>query len=184
MSLEKTDQNCKSLGNESSHTQLGKVEATVNSKLMTKRTISDPSSPTNLPTMKLKVMLLPSRCFWSPDIYCQKRWRWVQQVANEIWSRIRKEFLWTLQEGKTCKTRERNFRKGDLVLRKTENRRSHWPVARIIETFADKNGVVRIVRLKPGSENNAHWELVRPIAKIVLLVEDKSLTESQGLNQN
>ena len=89
-----------------------------------------------------------------------------------------------MKERKTCKTRRRNFRNGDIILLKSETHRNHWPVARIIETFEEKHGVVRTVRLKLGSENNAQRELVRPIAKIVLLVEGDSLTESQGLNQN
>ena len=51
------------------------------------------------------------------------------------------EFLRTLQERKTCKTRKRNFRNGDIVLLKAETHRNHWPVACIIETLADKHGV-------------------------------------------
>ena len=67
-----------------------------------------------------------------------------------------------------------------------ESRNSSKSLARssLIEIFADKHGAVRTVRLKLGSENNAQRELVRPIAKIVLLVEDNSPMESQGLNQN
>ena len=40
--------------------------------------------------------------------------------------------------------------------------------------FADKHCVVRTVRLKLESERNAEQELVRPVTKIVLLVEDNS----------
>ena len=43
---------------------------------------------------------------------------------------------------------------------KAETHRNHWPVARIIETFEDKHGVVRTVELKLGRENNAQRELV------------------------
>ena len=71
------------------------------------------------------------------------------------------------------------FRKGDIVLLKAETHRNHWLVARIIEAFKDKHGAVRTVRLKRGSENNA-----QRVAKIVLLIEGDSPTESQGLNQN
>ena len=179
----------KSLDEESLHTWLVEVEATVNSRLMTTETISDvksdiPLSPANLLTMKSIVILPPPGCFSSAYISIRKRWRRVQHIANEFWSRWRKEFLQTLQEHKTCKTRRRNFRNGDIVLLKAETHRSHWLIARIIETFEDKYGAVRAVRLKLGSENNAQRELVWLIAKIVLLVEGDSLTESQGLNQN
>ena len=36
---------------------------------------------------------------------------------------------------------KRNFRNGDIVLLKAETHRNNWPVARIIETLADKHGV-------------------------------------------
>ena len=94
------------------------------------------------------------------------------------------KFLKTLQERKTCKTRRRNFQSVDIVLLKAETHRNHWPIAFITETFEDKHGVVRTVRLKIGSENNAQQELIRPIAKIVLLVEGDPPRESQGINQN
>ena len=83
---------------------------------------------------------------------------------------------------KLAKIEEEIF--GDIVLLKAKTHRNHWPVARIIQTFADKHGVVQTVRLKLGSQKNTQRELVRPIAKTVLLVEDDYSTESQGLNQN
>ena len=53
--------------------------------------------------MKSKVILLPPAYFSSADVYCRKRWRRVRRIPNEFWSRLRKEFLWTLQERKTRK---------------------------------------------------------------------------------
>ena len=120
--------------------------------------------------MKLKVILTSPGCFSSADIYSRKRWRRIQHIANEFRSRWHKEFLQTFQEQKTCKTRRGNFRNGDIVLLKSKSNGNHWPVARIIETFADKHGVMRKVRLKLGIENNVQRKLLRPIAKIVLLV--------------
>ena len=179
----------KSLHDESLHMLLVEVKAIVNSRPMTTETISNvksdiPLSPANLLTMKSKVILPPTGCFSSADIYSRKHGRRVQHIANEFWLRWHKEFLRTLQEQKTCKTRRRNFRNGDIVLLKAENHWNHWPIAHIIETFEDKHGVVWTVRLKLWSENNTQWKLVQPMAKIVLLVEGNSLTESQGLNQN
>ena len=54
----------------------------------------------------------------------------------------------------------------------------------MIETFANKHGVVQTVRLKIGSADKAQKELVQPTAKRVLLVGDDSLTGSQGINKN
>ena len=175
----------KSLEDESLHTLLVEVEAIVNSRAMTTETISDvksgiPLSPASLLTMKSIVIIPPPACFSSADIYSWKRWRRVQHITNEFWLRWRKEFLQTLQKRKTCKIGRRSFQNGDMVLLKIETHWNHWPVAPKIETFDNKHGVVRTVRLKLGSENNTQRELVQPIAKIVLLVEGDFPTESQG----
>ena len=92
--------------------------------------------------MKSNVILPPPGCISSADIYCRKSWRRVQHIANEFWLRWRKELLQKLQGQKTCKIRRRNLRNGDIVLLKSETHRNHWPVARMIETFANTHGVV------------------------------------------
>ena len=49
-------------------------------------------------------------------------------------------------------------------------------MARIAETYADKNGIVRSVKLKLGSSNKVDKSvrcLQRPVNKLVMLVEDK-----------
>ena len=89
------------LDDESLHRLLVEVEAIVKSRPMTTETISDiksyiPLLPVNLLTTKSKLTLPPPRCFSSADIYCRKRWRKVQQIANKFWSRWCKEFLPTL----------------------------------------------------------------------------------------
>ena len=151
----------KSLDNEFLHTLLVEVESIVNSRPMTAEAISNVKSDillwqANLLTMKSKVILPPPRCFSSVDIYCRKRFR---HIANEFWSEWHKEFLRALQEIKTCKTRRRKFQIGNIVLLKVETHWNHQPVAFIIETLADKHGVVQTVRLKLGlnATLNKNW---------------------------
>ena len=77
----------KVLYNESLHTLLVKVEATINSRPMTIETINDVKSditmsPANSLTMKSKVILPHPGCFSSADIYSQKGWGTVQHVVN------------------------------------------------------------------------------------------------------
>ena len=120
----------KSLDHDLLHSPPVELEAIVNSRPMTTESISDvksniPLSPANLLTMKSKVIFPPPGCFSATDIYCQKRWRRVQHIANEFWSRWSKELLQTLQERKTCKTRRRNFRNGGIVLLKAETHRNY-----------------------------------------------------------
>ena len=133
----------RSLNDEALHTLLIEVEATVNSSRITTKTINDvqshvPLSSSNLLTMKSKVVMPPPGSFRPADAYCRKRWRSTQHIINEFWERWRKEFIQTLQERKSCRSKRRNSQKGDNVLLKADYNRNNWPIARIIETFPDK----------------------------------------------
>ena len=170
-----------SLDDESLNTLFTEVEAIVNSRPLVVETINDANSevvlsPTNLLTMKSKVVMPPPGEFSRPDIYCRKRWRRVQHLSNEFWSRWRKEFLLSLQERQKWSSARRNFREGDIVILKDDNcRRNEWKLAKIVETFPDEKGFVRTVKLlvssidRSGSMDNRMF--VRPVDKMVLLVE-------------
>ena len=72
-----------------------KVEAVVNARPLTVDTISDvdsqiPISPSNLLTMKSNVVMPPPENFGKLDLHCRKRWRRVQHITKEFWSRWRK----------------------------------------------------------------------------------------------
>ena len=176
----------RSLNDEALHTLLIEVEAIVNSRPLTVETINDvgsyiPLSPSNLLTMKSKVVLPPPGSFTPADLYSRKRWRRVQHISNEFWTRWRKEFLHTLQERKKFSRKRRNLQKGDVILLKSDsNNRNEWSIARVTETFADSNGIIRTVRARIGDTTGDQREFVRPIAKIVLLLENDSPTESEN----
>ena len=111
------------LNDEALHTLLTEVQAIVNSRPMTTKTINSvqshiPLSPSNLLTIKLKVVMPPPGSFGPADAYCRKRWRRTQHIVNEFWARWRKEFIQTLQERKSCRRKQRSFQKGDVVLLK------------------------------------------------------------------
>jgi len=124
----------------------------------------------NILTMKNKVVLQPPGVFQREDIYCRKRWRHVQHLANEFWSRWQKEYLCNLQIRQKWPNKKRNFQINDVVMVKDENLpRNQWPLARVIKTFPDTiDNLVRKVQLYlPTSKS----DLLRPIQKLVLLVE-------------
>ena len=108
------------LNDESLHTLLTEAEAVVNSRPLTVENINDPDSlplsPSNLLTMKAKVVLPPPGEFQKEDLYARKRWRRVQHLANEFWQRWRKEFLTSLQQRQKWTDVQRNFQIGDVVL--------------------------------------------------------------------
>ena len=92
----------KSLDKESLLTLEAETEGILISWPLTVKTISNPTSDlplasSNILTMKSKVVMPPPEDFSRPDLYCWKRWRRVQRIANEFWSRWRKEYLQSRQ---------------------------------------------------------------------------------------
>ena len=161
------------LNDESLHTLLLEAESIVNSRPLTVENLNDPESmplsPNNLLTGKSKVVIPPQGVFQKGDLYLRKRWRRVQHLADEFWQRWRKEYLNSLQPRQKWNTVRRNFQVGDIVLLKDDTViRNHWPKGRVIETVKDSDNLVRTVNL-PMAKSKV--PVVRPISKIVLLVE-------------
>ena len=93
--------NRRSLNDESLKTILAETEAIVNSRPLTVDTLEDvqseqPIGPSNILTMKSKVVLRPPGHFVNADEYSRKRWRRIEHIANEFWVRWQKEFPWSL----------------------------------------------------------------------------------------
>ena len=115
----------RSLIDESLRTLLAETEAIVNSRPLTVDTLGDvqreqPICPSNILTMKSKVVLPAPGHFVKTDEYIRKRWRRTQHIANEFWVRWRKEFLWSLQSCHKWNEKHKNFQNGDIVLLKTD----------------------------------------------------------------
>ena len=169
------------LNDESFRTLIVEAEAIVNSRPLTVDSLSDPESPnplspTNILTLKPKVTRGPPGVFQDADLYCRKRWRRVQHLANEFWLRWRREFLLTLQNRVKWTKEKRNFMKGDIVLVKDEDvRRNQWPMAKIVDVYPSPDGMVRSVKVRLGSKDNKCKVSVleRPITKLVLLLESE-----------
>ena len=166
-------EHCNRLNDESLRTLLVEVEAIVNSRPLTVDSLSDesinPLRPSDLLTMKTKVVLPPPGVFQRADIYCRKRWRAVQHLANVFWSRWRKEYLMSLQERQKWDTVHPNLDVGDVVLLVDDDvKRNKWPMGRITETFPGDDGLVRKVNVKTSGSD---VPLSRSIAKVVLLMK-------------
>ena len=169
------------LNDESFRTLIVEAEAIVNSRPLTVDSLSDPDSPnplspTNILTLKPKVTQGPPGVFQNADLYCRKRWRRVQHLANEFWLRWRREFLLTLQTREKWTGEKRNFVKGDIVLVKDEDvRRNQWPMAKVVDVYPSSDGMVRSVKVRMGTKDgNSKVSLLdRPITKLVLLLESE-----------
>ena len=167
-------EHCSSLDDESLRTFMCEAEAIINERPLTVETLSDPTSllpltPNMLLTGKTKLVLPPPGKFQREDVYCRRRWRRVQHVANEFWHRWRREYMQILQERQKWTRPRRNFIEGDIVMVKDINTpRNAWLLARVISTNKDDQGLVRSVTVQTSSGS----KLDRPVNKLVLLVEN------------
>ena len=170
------------LNDESFNTLIKEVECIVNSRPLSVEDANDPSSqpltPNHLLTLKTKAVLPPPGVFQKDHIYCRKRWRIVQDLANQFWCKWRREFLTSLQTRQKWTKEVRNFSIGDIVLLKDNDlygSRNNWPLARIVEVFPDKDGLVRSVTVHIATRDpkGKVSTLKRPITKLVLLESSK-----------
>ena len=107
----------------------------------------------------------------------------MQYLANQFWSRWKKEFLQNLQRRSKWSGVSRNLRIGDIVLINEENTpRNQWHMGRIVELHVDEDGLVRQTKLMVGTSTlNSKGKreerikyLERPIHKLVLLHESET----------
>ena len=87
-----------SLSGEAFRTFMAEVAAVLNSRPLTADNLSNPDDPlplcpSQLITLKSKVILPPPGQFLPEDIYSRRQWRRIQHLANEFWTRWRKEYL-------------------------------------------------------------------------------------------
>ena len=158
------------LDDELLHTFMIEAESVVNSRPLTYLDDSSPDSeepltPSQILTLKSKVVLPPPGRFVKEDLFCRKRWRRVQFLSDQFWSRWRKEFIPTLQERKKWNKPEENLKEGDIVLLTDESiARCQWPRAVVVETYSSEDSLVRKVKVKTSESS---YE--RPVHKLILL---------------
>ena len=160
----------RTLDEETLTTFLVEAEAIVNSRPLTTENLHDPDSrplsPNQILTMKSQLVLPPPGVFQERDMYCRKRWRITQHLANCFWSRWRKEYLQMLQSRSKWTDSKRNLKVDDVVLLKEEGVvRGHWPMGRVTEVHTSEDGLVRTVSVQVGKQR-----LKRPVTKTVLLL--------------
>ncbi|XP_046341271.2 uncharacterized protein LOC124122193 [Haliotis rufescens] len=149
------------------HTLFSEIESIVNGRPIT--VVSDdhkdaePLTPNHLLLLRAGPDL-PLGSFQAADAY-RRRWKHAQFLADIFWKRWTKEYMPSLQLRQKCLLPKRNIMVGDIVLILNENclRRS-WPLARVVETYPGKDGLVRSVMVRTGGST-----LTRPVDKLCLL---------------
>ena len=153
-------------------TLMAEVSAIVNARPLVPVS-SDPDAPeiltpATLLTQKPQQLKPPAGDFSAEDLF-GKQWKRVQHLANIFWSRWRKEYLPTLHPRRKWQNPSRNLQEGDLVLLRCKDApRNDWPLARVTEAHADRDGRVRKVNLVTTKEGSKKY-YQRPITEIILL---------------
>lgn len=162
------------LDDESFRTLMTEAENVINSRPLTVTDLSDPTAaepltPNHLLTGKPAVVLPPPGKFDTPDVYCRKRWRRVQYIADQFWTRWKKEYLNHLNNRQKWTVPKRNSQVGDIVLLKDDCPRNKWPLARVTKTLPSKDGIVRKVEVQTAQDGQRRT-YERPIHKMILLL--------------
>lgn len=111
-------------------------------------------------------MLAPDVLDGTPTF--QKRWRMVQELLKEIWSRWLREWVAELNKRKKWHSEEENLKVGDVVLIIEEDLskgRGNFPLARVIETNVGPDGLVRSCRIKTA-KGQISTKIINKLAKI------------------
>ncbi|XP_068074145.1 uncharacterized protein [Danio rerio] len=160
--------------------------AIVNSRPLTVDGINDPNSlepltPNHLILMKSDVALPPPGKFVKEDMYATKRWRRVQYLVEQFWSRWKKEYLLNISTRQKWHTPRRNLRVNDVVIIKEDMLpRSQWQLGRVVETVKESDGFVRRVKVRVAERKLTNKRnqtpklsiIERPIQKLVVLLEE------------
>lgn len=175
------------LDDSSLRTMFYEAMAIVNSRPLTVDGLNDPMSlepitPNHLILMKSKIALPPPGEFVKEDVYANKRWRRVQYLIEQFWSRWKREYLLNISTRQKWHTPRRNLKVDDLVIIKEDTLpRNQWHLGRVIETTEESDGLVRRVKVLVGERTSARKQdhpskpsiIERPIQKLVLLLESE-----------
>ena len=140
------------LDDDSLHTVFCEAEAILNDRPLTNLsddpTDLEPLTPNHLLLLKGKPAMPPG-VFGPHDQYVRRKWRQVQYIADLFWKRWVREYLPLLQERQRWNEKKRSLKAGDIVvIMDASAPRGSWPLARVLEVFPDRQGLVRSVRLQ------------------------------------
>ncbi|XP_048576716.1 uncharacterized protein LOC116603307 [Nematostella vectensis] len=138
-----------------------------------------PLSPAMLLSMKERPTGPPPGRFLPTDIYARRRWRCVQYLAEQVWSRWRREYLQNLQPREKWNGTTESLRAGDIILLRDETEhRNDWPLGRVTEAVKSEDGRVRKAKVEVVRDRVKRTYL-RPIKELILLIRADDDKESQ-----
>ena len=152
------------------NTLLIEVESILNSRPLVPVTFDpnddEPLTPNHLLLLRGNPTLPPG-LFTERDCYARRRWAQAQYLANQFWRRFTREYLPNICYRQKWQRESRNLTNNDVVLLIDDSLpRSKWTMGRVLETFPDKSGRIRTVKVKTGNS-----VLLRPISKLCLILK-------------
>ena len=136
-----------------------------------------PLSPSSLLTLRDDPHPAPPESFNEADLlaYGGRRWRRVQYLSDQFWTRWRRDYLQTLQARRKWTQDKTNLKPGDLVLLRDKTvPRNLWPFAIVEEVKKSSDDRVRSARIKivrhQKNKKTRISSYERPISELVLLV--------------
>ena len=133
-------------------TLFAEVENILNSRPLNPITIDSESNEPLTLNHLLQIGAMPNfspGAFSNDDVYSKQRWRQVQFMADQFWSRWSREYLQTLQVRQKWTSRSPNLQIDDIVLVCDKYvSRGQWCMGRVIKTFLDCHSDARQVIVK------------------------------------
>ena len=82
-------------------------------------------------------------------VHPHRRWKYVQRLTRDVWSRWLKEVVPKLNVRSKWHRREQNVKVGDvMIVLEKHTPRIRWPLERVKATYPGEDGVVRVVDIK------------------------------------
>jgi hypothetical protein len=135
-----------------------------------------PNSPAMLLTLREDPNPPPLENFSKDDllVYGRTRWRRVQYLADQFWTRWRDEQIDNLRHRRKWKTTRRNIKEGDIVLLKDKClKRNDWRIGRVTAVKTSRDGLVRsaFIDFLTRGVNSRMKSFERPVCNLVFLSE-------------
>ena len=94
-----------------------------------------------------------------------RKWNMCRSMIQHFWDRWSREYLQTLQAKSKWRTIQPNLQAGDVVVLKEDKTFScHWPLAKVLQTYPGKDGLVRVAQIQTETST-----FKRPVTNLALL---------------